>query len=162
MPKVEFFTIGVFGTTQTSFFNALQKHKITHFCDIRQRRGLRGATYKYANATELQKRLGDQGIEYRYAWDLAPTQAVRDVQVKADKKLGVTISEREDLAADFVAAYRSQILSKVDIEAFVDRFPRGSRVVLFCVEANPKACHRSLLAEAIENQIGHPVPDITP
>jgi uncharacterized protein (DUF488 family) len=160
--EMKFFTIGVYGTTRESFFGALIEHKITHFCDIRQRRGMRGHQYSYANATALRNELEKMGMEYRHVVDLAPTHAIRDMQLKADKKLGMTGSNREKLTPEFAAAYRSQILSKFDIAEFVNGFPRSARVVLFCVEETASACHRSLVAEQIAVRMKSKVDDITP
>lgn len=156
------FTIGVHGTTLESFFGTLVKHRVTHFCDIRMRRGMRGAAYKYANATELQHRLAKLGIEYRHVLDLAPSKEVRELQVKEDKRQHVSISERTQLSPEFARAYKTERLAHFDLENFIASFPKDANVVLFCVESHAAACHRSLVADAIAQLTGRDVPDLTP
>jgi uncharacterized protein (DUF488 family) len=159
---VKFFTIGVYDTTHDSFFGALSAHKITHFCDIRQRRGLRGPKYKYANAKELEATLAKMGIEYRHITDLAPTTAIREKQFAADKEHGITGTSREEISPDFAAAYKKHILDKFDVSSFVETFPAGSKIVLFCVEHYAQACHRSLVAKVLAEHLKSKVIDITP
>lgn len=48
-------TIGVYGSTERKFFDALVRAKVDVFCDIRLRRGMRGATYSFANSSLLQR-----------------------------------------------------------------------------------------------------------
>ena len=66
-------TIGVFGFSEEAFFHALQTAQVDTFCDIRQRRGVRGATYAFCNSKRLQTRLAELGIRYLHRKDLAPT-----------------------------------------------------------------------------------------
>lgn len=47
-------TIGVYGYTPETFFAALQEAGVDLLCDIRQRRGVRGAEYAFANSQRLQ------------------------------------------------------------------------------------------------------------
>jgi len=51
---IEIFTIGVYNSTEESYFGKLMDAKIDLFCDIRQRRGVRGSLYKYVN-TQLSQ-----------------------------------------------------------------------------------------------------------
>lgn len=51
-----FYTIGVYNSTENNFFNKITKNNIDTFCDIRQRRGVRGAKYKFVNSIRLQKK----------------------------------------------------------------------------------------------------------
>ena len=84
--KIKIVTIGVYGFDESSFFDALCKAEVDTFCDIRSRRGVRGATYAFANSARLQARLSELGIRYLYRKDLGPTKTVRDKQAAADKK----------------------------------------------------------------------------
>ncbi|MDE0480996.1 MAG: DUF488 family protein [Candidatus Poribacteria bacterium] len=61
------------------------KADVDTFCDIRSRRGVRGATYAFANSKRLQARLAELGIRYIHRKDLGPTKAVREKQAAADK-----------------------------------------------------------------------------
>ena len=85
--KPKIVTIGVYGFDESSFFEALREADVDTFCDIRARRGLRGATYAFANSQRLQERLAELGIRYIHRKDLAPTRAARDRQAQTDKVL---------------------------------------------------------------------------
>ena len=56
---MEFFTIGVYNSTEKEFFEKLTQNNIDTFCDIRQRRGVRGSKYSFVNSNRLQQRLND-------------------------------------------------------------------------------------------------------
>jgi len=47
---LEFVTIGVYGWDAERFFAALKAAQVDTFCDIRDRRGVRGAEYAFATA----------------------------------------------------------------------------------------------------------------
>ncbi|GHT08753.1 hypothetical protein AGMMS49525_17880 [Bacteroidia bacterium] len=51
------YTIGVYGSTEKEFFNKLVENRIDTFCDIRQRRGVRGSEYAFVNNNYLQRKL---------------------------------------------------------------------------------------------------------
>lgn len=145
---ITFFTIGVYGFTEETFFKALQAADIQVFCDIRWRRGVRGADYAFANHKRLQSRLEHIGITYLHYRDLAPTPEIRQQQYMVDKSEKVAKRKRNSLSPDFITAYQSEILTDFDPEAFIsDSLPDGTRTAaLFCVEREPAACHRSLVA----------------
>jgi uncharacterized protein (DUF488 family) len=147
-------TIGVYGSTEEAFFNALRETGVDTFCDIRLRRGMRGSVYAFANSARLQKRLGEMGIRYLHFKELAPTKEIREHQARADKKSGTGKRKRTELAEPFVQAYRDEVLADFDSQAFVEKLGADAHVVcLFCVEGAPEACHRSLLAERLEQDL---------
>ena len=159
----KFFTMGIYGTSRDSFLSTLEENKITDFCDIRLRRGLRGSLYKYGNAKELEATLEKMGIAYRHVQDLAPTNAIREKQFQADKERHISSGrQREEISPAYAAAYKKQVLDKFDLDAFMEEFATKARVVLFCVEHDAKACHRGIVANAIKDRTGKSVPDITP
>ena len=55
------YTIGVYNSTEDSFFDKLKSNNIELFCDIRLRRGVRGTQYKYVNKTYLESKLTPLG-----------------------------------------------------------------------------------------------------
>lgn len=161
--KPRFVTIGVYGFDETSFFQALEAAKVDTFCDIRWRRGVRGAEYAFANSQRLQRRLAEMGIHYLHRRDLAPTPAVRRRQSEADKASKTPRRQRASLSPAFVNAYRTEILAHFDPQSLLDDLPPDSQVVaLFCVEREPAACHRSLLAEKLARESGITVEHIVP
>lgn len=156
-------TIGVYGFTAETFFRALQDAQIDTFCDIRKRRGVRGAAYAFANSQRLQNQLTQLGIRYVYSAELAPTTAVRQLQHQADQATQTAKRQRTNLDTGFMVAYQQNILSQFNPSAWLTTLPANAQTVaLFCVEREPAACHRSLVAEKLEQtlgvQIGHLLP----
>lgn len=156
-------TIGAYNFTEEQFFRALREAHVDTFCDIRARRGLRGSLYAFANSTRLQQRLAEMGIRYLHIPELAPSQATRDAQTKADASQGVARRKRTQLSEQFVRSYEAEVLSSFDPGAFIERLGPEARVVcLFCVEGWPEACHRSLLAARLSQSLGVDVEHILP
>lgn len=171
------FTIGVYGSTEDAFFGALVEHEIELFIDIRARRGMHGSRYRYVNSAALQTKLKKLGIYYAHLKELAPTKEIRALQWQADKEEQTRKRDRTELSAAYKDAYKKQILkygmrradrildpAKV-LEAAkkVAGFPddkKLQRFVLFCVEANDKACHRSLVAARFKDKAGGEVINI--
>lgn len=148
-------TIGAYGFSEAAFFDALEQAGVDTFCDIRWRRGVRGADYAFANRARLQKRLTELGIRYLHFRELAPAPALRLRQAEADKAEGTTKRKRSALGEVFIAGYREERLSTFDGRRFVEQLGTEARTVaLFCVEREPAACHRSLLAERLRQDLG--------
>ena len=85
---MEFFTIGVYNSTEKEFFDKLVDNRIDTFCDIRQRRGVRGSQYMFVNSIRLQNTLRGLDIKYTHIVDLAPSTDIRELQKEADKQQG--------------------------------------------------------------------------
>ena len=161
--KHKIVTIGVYGFDEVSFFRALREANVDTFCDIRYRRGLRGATYSFANSQRLQERLAELGIRYIHRKDLAPTKVVRDMQAKADKATKTAKRKRTVLEDAFIEAYCAECLEAFDAASLLDDFGADTRVVaLFCVEREPEACHRSLVADRLAAVLKLEVEHIVP
>ena len=91
-------TIGVYGFDQPAFLAALARARVKLLLDVRQRRGVRGREYAWANSARLQAALSGAGIEYRHHKELAPTTELRRVQYAEDDRLGVGKRSRVELA----------------------------------------------------------------
>ena len=83
-------TIGVYGSTENSFFKTLVDAQIDVFCDLRQRRGVRGSKYAYVNSNYLQNKLYSLGIGYTHIKELAPSIELRKKQKVHDAKVGIS------------------------------------------------------------------------
>ncbi|MGY3264382.1 DUF488 domain-containing protein [Lysobacter sp. HA35] len=157
----ELLTIGAYGHSPESFFERLKLHGVDLLVDIRQRRGMRGSTYSFLNATALQAELMRQGIGYLHLKELAPTSDIRDAQREADRIEGATKRSREGLSESFEARYIAEVMSKADPASILSRLGRHRKVCFFCVEREAIACHRSLVASWISEQTGASVVNIT-
>lgn len=155
-------TIGVYGFTEAGFFQALQDAGVDTFCDVRWRRGVRGAAYAFANSERLQARLAEMGIRYLHFKELAPSPAIRARQYSADKAAKIAKRQRSTLSPDFVRAYEDEVLINFRAEDFLEPVSPGRVAALFCVEREPAACHRSLLAERLAQATGLAVEHIEP
>jgi uncharacterized protein (DUF488 family) len=163
MAAPELVTIGAYGWDADRFFGALVAAGVDTFCDIRQRRGVRGAEYAFANSQRLQARLAELGIRYLHCKELSPTRETREQQYTADRLEGTTKRKRSALSPAFVEAYRRERLANLDSERFIAGLGPDARVVaLFCVEREPQACHRSLVTERLARDLGARVKHVTP
>ena len=145
-------TIGVYGWTLEEFLAALGDADVGLLVDVRQRRGVRGREYSWANAQRLQAALDVAGIGYSHHQELAPTTELRHVQYAEDDRVGVGKRSRAELAPEYRERYLSEILDHADLDALVAELPKVS--ALFCVEHDPEACHRSLVADRLAETYG--------
>lgn len=149
-PRICLYTIGVYGFTEEAFFQTLQSAGIDTFCDLRARRGVRGREYAFANSNRLQTRLKELGVRYRHHPELAPDRATRLRQYEVDKTAHVAKRRRIELSSEFTETFVEMRLREFNCEAFVANLgPETRRIVLCCVERDPAACHRSLVADRI-------------
>jgi uncharacterized protein (DUF488 family) len=151
-------TIGVHGWTLETFLAALRSADLTAVVDVRQRRGVRGSDYSWANAARLQAALRAADLAYRHARELAPTTELRELQYKEDARLGTGKRSRSVLANAYRERYVGEILNRADLRPLVDRLPAA----LLCVEHDPEACHRSLIAERLATAYGAEVVHLRP
>jgi uncharacterized protein (DUF488 family) len=130
--------------------------------DVRQRRGVRGPEYAWANSKRLQAALAHAGIEYRHHPELAPTTELRQLQYAKDERQGVGKRSRAELAPEYRRRYTAEILDRADLRALVAELPDDGAGALLCVERDPGACHRSLIADRIAADYGVPVTHLRP
>ena len=155
-------TIGVYGFTVDEFLAALRAADIRLLLDVRQRRGVRGPEYAWANSKRLQAALYEAGIAYEHRPELAPTTELRQVQYAEDDRQGVGKRSRTRLAPAYRERYIAEILDKADLDDVVASLPGDGAAVLLCVERDPEACHRSLIAERLADAHGIQVSHLRP
>jgi uncharacterized protein (DUF488 family) len=155
-------TVGVYGFDADGFMRALRSADVRVLIDVRQRRGVRGSEYAWANAARLQAALADAGIGYVHVKELAPTTELRQLQYAEDALMGVGKRSRTRLAPAYVERYTREILDPVGIEPVVAALPPEGTGALLCVERDPDACHRSLIAERVAGEHGVPVSHLKP
>ncbi len=151
-------TIGVYGWTLDTWLEALRGADVRLVVDVRQRRGVRGSEYSWANAQRLEAALTEAGVGYEHRKELAPTTELRQLQYSEDDRLGVGKRSRVDLAPEYVERYTREILDQVELGPVVDELP----AVLMCVERDPEACHRSLIAARLGAEFGVTVTHLRP
>jgi len=152
----------VYGFTAETFLDTLRRAEVTLLLDVRQRRGVRGPEYAWANAKRLQAALEVAGVGYTHHPELAPTTELRQLQYAEDERQGVGKRSRAELAPAYREGYLTEILDRADLDEVVAELPEGGAAALFCVERDPEACHRSLVAERIAERYAIPVEHLRP
>lgn len=150
---MKFYTIGVYGSSEQEYFQKLTDNNIDTFCDIRQRRGVRGSKYAFVNSYRLQQKLNELDIKYGHIIELAPTKEIRELQKEVDFQKGELKRERQELGQVFRIEYKNRILKNFDFDSFIEKLDEvgASRIVLFCVEELPEACHRFLVTNKLRS-----------
>jgi uncharacterized protein (DUF488 family) len=145
-------TIGVYGFDCDSFLQRLRDANVRLLLDVRQRRGVRGPEYAWANSLRLQAALGQTGIAYEHHLELAPTTELRHLQYAEDDRQGVGKRSRRELATEYIRRYTTEVLDSADLTPIVSALPSRGTAALLCVERDPEACHRSLIAQRMIEQ----------
>ena len=145
-------TIGVYGFDGESFLERLRQADVRLLLDVRQRRGVRGPEYAWANSLRLQSALAQARIAYEHHPELAPTTELRQLQYAEDDRQGVGKRSRRQLAAEYTRRYTTEILDHADLAQIVSVLPSSGTTALLCVERDPEACHRSLIAQRLTEQ----------
>jgi uncharacterized protein (DUF488 family) len=155
-------TIGVYGFDAGAFIAALRHASCTCVIDVRQRRGVRGPLYAWANARRLQVLLAAAGISYSHHRELAPTTELRQLQYREDDLAGVGKRNRRLLAPEYAARYTREILDHADLGTLVGELARDGLGALLCVERSAAACHRSLIAARLNRDYGFAIRHLEP
>jgi uncharacterized protein (DUF488 family) len=155
-------TIGVYGFALEEFLAALRSADVRLLLDVRQRRGVRGPEYAWANSKRLQAALAGAGIAYEHRPELAPTTELRRLQYAEDDRRGVGKRSRTELAPAYRERYIAEILDKADLDEVIEALPQEGAGALLCVERDPEACHRSLIAERLAAGHGLEVTHLRP
>lgn len=155
-------TIGVYGFSGESFLHRLRHAQVRLLLDVRQRRGVRGPEYAWANSRRLQAALAAAQIGYEHHLELAPTTELRRLQYAEDDRQGVGKRSRRELAAEYTRRYTTEILDHADLTPVVSALPSSGTASLLCVERDPQACHRWLIAQRLTEQYGVTIEHLLP
>jgi uncharacterized protein (DUF488 family) len=150
-------TIGVYGSSLDDFLEKLRRHRVVMVVDVRQRRGVRGREYAWANSLRLQAALEHAGIRYRHLPELAPTTELRELQYREDARLKVGKRSRIELSEAYRRCYLAEVLDRVDLGKVLEPLPDEATSALLCVERDTPACHRSLIAARLHTRYGVPI-----
>jgi uncharacterized protein (DUF488 family) len=158
----EIATIGVYCFDAETFVATLHQAGVTLVVDVRQRRGVRGPQFTWANSLRLQALMTTNGIAYSHHRELAPTTELRHLQYREDDLGGVGKRSRELLAPEYVRRYTEEILDRAPLEPLLDELSGHQRAALLCVECAAAACHRSLIAQRLAERHGFSVQHLMP
>jgi len=155
-------TIGVYGWDLSGFLAALAGADVRLLIDVRQRRGVRGREYSWANSARLQAALAGASVHYQHHKELAPTTELRHLQYAEDARRGEGKRSRTVLAPGYATRYTREILDQAPLGLVADEIPESGAAALFCVERDPEACHRSIIAERLATEHGVAVSHLRP
>lgn len=155
-------TIGVYGFDGESFLQRLRQADVRLLLDVRQRRGVRGPEYAWANSRRLQEALARAHIGYEHHPELAPTTELRQLQYAEDDRRGVGKRSRRELADEYTRRYTIEILDRADLTPVVSGLSSHAVAALFCVERDPEACHRMLIAQRLAEQYSVTIEHLRP
>jgi len=150
-------TVGVYHSSLDDFLVKLARHRVAMVADVRQRRGVRGREYAWANSRRLQAALEQAGIQYRHLPELAPSTEIRQLQYREDDRLKVGKRSRLELSAAYRERYLREVLDRVELGAVLASLPDESTSAVLCVERDAAACHRSLIAARFHAEYGVPI-----
>jgi uncharacterized protein (DUF488 family) len=153
-------TVGVYQSSLEDFLDKLQRHRVAMVVDVRQRRGVRGREYAWANSRRLQAALEKAGVRYQHVPEVAPTTELRQLQYREDARLKVGKRSRIELAEEYRRRYLHEVLDRVGLGVVLASLPDEATTALLCVERDARACHRSLIAARLHDQCGVPVVDL--
>ena len=100
----------------------------------------------------LQAALARTEVAYEHHPELAPTTELRQLQYAEDERQGVGKRSRRELAAEYTRRYTSEILNRADLTPIVSTLVGRGTAALLCVERDPEACHRSLIAQRLSEE----------
>ncbi len=150
-------TVGVYGSSLHDFLGKLRADRVAMVVDVRQRRGVRGREYAWANSRRLQAALEQPGIQYLHVPELAPTTELRQLQYREDDRLKVGRRSRIELSEAYRRRYLAEVLDRVDLGQVLELLPDEATSALLCVERDAPACHRSLIAARLHARYGVPI-----
>ena len=155
-------TIGVYGFTAERFLEALRAADVRQLLDVRQRRGVRGPEYAWANSRRLQAALAEAGHRIPPPPRAGADDRAAALAIQGGRPARRGKRSRTELAPEYVEGYTREILDQVDLAPIVAAMPAAGRAALFCVERDPEACHRSLIARRLTERHGVPVIHLRP
>ena len=150
-------TLGIYSSSLDDFVDKLRGHRVVMVVDVRQRRGVRGREYAWANSLRLQAALEHVGTQYLHLPELAPTTELRQLQYREDDRLKVGKRSRTELSEAYRRRYLAEVLDHVDLGSVIASLPDEGTSVLLCVERDAPACHRSLIAARLHARYGAPI-----
>ena len=154
-------TIGVYGFDRETFLATLRRGRHRPGTRRAPAPGRARQRVRLGQCPPPAGRAADAGIDYSHLKELAPTTELRQAQYRADARLGEGKRSRTVLSPEYAGGYTEEILDRVDLAPIV-KWIGGSKAALLCVERDPEACHRSLIAARLQQNWGFSVEDLRP
>lgn len=142
-------TIGYEAATVGSFLGALRGAGIGLLVDVRAvARSRRPGFAK----SRLAANLAGVGIEYRH---------LRGLGTPADGRAAARAGRYDELRAIYLA-HLTTAGAQAELAVLAELVRSGPRACLLCFEADPRHCHRSLVADALADQLPVQITHLSP
>jgi uncharacterized protein (DUF488 family) len=133
-------TIGYEGATMPRFLDALRGGRVQLVVDVRAVTSSRRPGF---SKSALAEHLQEAGIEYLH---------LRPLGTPADGRAAARAGRFDELR-EIYTQHLSTTDARVALESLAELVRSGRRVCLLCYEADPAHCHRSMVAEALNELV---------
>jgi hypothetical protein len=113
-------TIGVYEWDLGRFVDALNSAGVRLVVDVRQRRGVRGGEYPWANAARLQDALAGPGVAYSHYKSSPPPPSCATSSTPRTPASGSASAPAPSWPPEYRVRYTREILDHVDLAPLVD------------------------------------------
>jgi uncharacterized protein (DUF488 family) len=142
-------TIGYQAATVGSFLDALREHDVELLVDVRAIASSRRPGF---SKSRLAANLGEAGIGYLH---------LRGLGTPAEGRAAARAGRYAELRRIYLE-HLGTPGARDELEALADLVRSGPRICLLCFEADPRHCHRSLVAAALAERTPVRVTHLTP
>ena len=142
-------TIGYEGTTVDNFLAALQAADVNLLVDVRAVASSRRPGFA---KTRLADNVRGVGIDYLH---------LRGLGTPADGRAAARAGRHDEMHAIFAQQLETDE-ARAELEVLAGLVRGGNRVCLLCFEADPAHCHRTLVAQALQDLVPVEVNDLRP
>jgi uncharacterized protein (DUF488 family) len=142
-------TIGYENTTVPRFLETLKEAGVDLLVDVRAIAGSRRPGFA---KTKLAENVGTIGIEYLH---------LRGLGTPAEGRAAARAGRYDELRAIFMEHLETSE-AQDQLEQLAELVRSGRRVCLLCLEADPAHCHRSMVAEALNDRVPVKVRNLAP
>ena len=133
-------TIGYEGATVASFLDALRAARVGLLVDVRALASSRRPGFA---KTRLAANLAEAGIDYRH---------LRGLGTPADGRAAARAGRHDEMRRVF-AGHLATPAAQAELDVLAELVAGERRVCILCFEADPRHCHRSLVAAALAERM---------
>ena len=142
-------TVGYQATTVPAFLQALTDEGVELLVDVRAVASSRRPGF---SKSALAANLASVGIDYLH---------LRGLGTPADGRAAARAGRHEEMRSIFAEHLRTE-QAQAELDSLAGIVRGGRRVCLLCFEADPAECHRTLVVDALRQELDLAVTDIRP
>jgi uncharacterized protein (DUF488 family) len=142
-------TIGYEGAPQEAVFDALEAAGVDVLVDVRAVTSSRRPGF---SKSHLAGGLPERGIDYVH---------LRGLGTPKEGRMAVRRGDHQGLKRIF-GAHMKTPEARHDYEALLGHLRNGKKICLMCYEHDPATCHRTIIAERVEQELGLKIEHLAP